>query len=549
MPETYLSFGQNTLFCRHNTIDESQPSILLVHGLGDSGLSFGGIFKDKRQDKINIVVPDLLGYGRSSHSPARNYSFDVHLDSLWKVIDHFRLKDITFVGHSMGGDLGALLCQQEVDLEKLQPQEPSLARGRRIKSFLNVEGNLTEKDLFISGEAVQAYQEGRFEEWFAWDFVYRRVYGEWCPRWLFGRLYLASLQFCDPAAFLQNAIELYRRYGPEAIQRAGNVYRELSIRKLFLFGQKSLHGKSREFASREGLHVYEVVGSHHWPMIDCAEEFYDVVFRFCRDEKGGVKLATSTSCEDDATSRRVAAVKVGPTAEYDDPSVRATLEASNIPWLIRKAREAQDDLLWKLYGSRAVRIADIGCGNGYHAAMFAARCSLYHGYERSSKMVEAARVSCAGFDNVTIIKGDAHDVKLESERYDVIWSLYFTAGNLREIRETLSDYDDAYLKENTYFIEIIRRFFAVLEEGGSLFLTVYKDTPQAEEAQRSFYWRTDQIVLTDVGSRFVATDKGFWSMRWTREGILDHLEKANVPRANVTFIDLNEIAWLVEARR
>jgi pimeloyl-ACP methyl ester carboxylesterase/SAM-dependent methyltransferase len=541
MPESYLSFGQTTLFCRHNKIREGCPSLLLVHGLGDSGLAFAEIFEDERFDAFNIVAPDLLGYGRSSHSPTRSYSFDVHLDCLWQIIDHFGLEQITLVGHSMGGDLGTLLCLQETNLARLQ--QSSLHKPR-ITRFLNVEGNLTKCDLFISGEAARAADEGRFDEWFAWDFTYRQVFGNWCRSWLFGRRYLASLQFCDPAAFLQNARELHGT-GSEA----GTRYRQLPIPKLFVFGQKSLHSESRGFALGAELEVHEVVGGHHWPMIDYAGDFYSVLFAFCQGEQVGGKIAEPQTCEEKAKRPPVAQVKVGPSAEYDDPSVRATLEDSNIPELIRQARKEQDRLLWDRYEGRQVRIADIGCGDGYHARIYAPQCAFYHGYEISPQMVEKARRRCADLQNVEIIEGDAQQVVLGSEKYDVIWCLYFGAGNLREFRKVLADYGGAYLDENTRFIDIIGRFYSALEEGGSLFLTLYKDTPQAEEAQRSFYWRTDQFVLTDFGSRFVATDKGFWSVRWTRESVLHHLEKAGVPRAKVTFMNLNEIAWLVEARK
>ena len=541
MPESYLSFGQNTLFCRHSTIVEHRPSLLLIHGLGDSGLAFAEIFEDRRFDAFNVVVPDLVGYGRSSHSPARSYSFDVHLDHLWRVIDHFGLEQITLVGHSMGGDLGSLLCLQEKAFAEMQ--QP-LLRKPRICRFLNVEGNLTHHDLFISGKAAEAGDAGRFEEWFAWDFTYQRVYGDWCRSWRFGRRYLASLQFCDPVAFLQNAGDLYRR-GAEA----GDRYRDVSIPKLFVFGQKSLHCKTRESALEVGLDVHEIVGSYHWPMIDYPEDFYDALFQFCQGERIGGRIAELKGCSGPAQRRPVAHVKVAPAAEYDDRSVRATLEAASIPWLIRQAREAQDRLLAERYEGRGARIADIGCGTAYHAEIYAPYCTFYHGYEISPEMVEEARRRCAGLPNVEIIAGDAHNAALRSETYDVAWCLYFGAGNLRELREVLSDYDDSYLDANPRFIGIFAKFFAALEVGGSLFLTIYKDTPQAEEAQRSFYWRTDQFVLTDFGSRFVATDKGFWSMRWTQESVLSHLEKAGIDRAKVTFLDLNEIAWLVEARK
>lgn len=544
MPETYLSVGQDTTYIRHNAIDASRASVLLVHGLGDSGLAFAEIFADPRCEEFNVVVPDLAGHGRSSRCPPEGYSFDLHLDHLSRVIDHFRLHDVTLVGHSLGADLGTLLCWRDLAVTNAGEQG-----APKIRRFLNVEGNLTKHDLFISREAQLASRDDRFAEWFQWHYAYRRVFGEWCQRWLFGRRYLASLQFCDPDAFRQNATELYERNRAGAVASTGTLYAELGLDRLFVFGQDSLRRESRWFARGNGLYVHEIAGSHHWPMIDCAEEFYDVLFRFCRGEPCGSKAAKPAKLSRKAPQRTVPHVKVAPAPAYDDPGVRKTLDSVNAPWLIRSARQAQDELLRRRYEHRAIRIADIGCGEAYLADVFAAECRLYHGYEVSPEMVTRARERCAKFPNVEIIAGDARQAKLASDTYDVVWCTYFTGGNLREPRAVLSEYDDLYLRENRYFIDVMRRFFATLAEGGALLLTLYKDTPQAEAAQRSFYARTDQLVLSDVGSRFVATDRGFWSARWSKRRVRAHLEKAGVPRKHVSFVDLNEIAWLVEARK
>jgi hypothetical protein len=158
-------------------------------------------------------------------------------------------------------------------------------RKARISHFFNVEGNLTQYDLFISGEAARADDAGRFDEWFAEDFLYQKVYGDWCRSWRFGRRYLASLQFCDPAAFLQNAKEL-----DEIGAEAGDRYREVSIPKLFVFGQKSLHCETHKFLLEVGFDVHEVTGSHHWPMIDYVEDFYGMLLRLCQGEQIGGRL-------------------------------------------------------------------------------------------------------------------------------------------------------------------------------------------------------------------------------------------------------------------
>lgn len=79
-----------------------------------------------------------------------------------------------------------------------------------------------------------------------------------------------------------------------------------------------------------------------------------------------------------------------------------------------------------------------------------------------------------------------------------------------------------------------------------MLLTVYKDVPEAEAAQWDFYEHAGQRVLTPKGSRFAATADGFWSVRFTTESMLSNLSACGIAETQVTFHDLNAIAWLVE---
>lgn len=284
MHEELVRKGQNTIFCRHNGIKKGDSSILLIHGLGESGLSFSEIFEDDRFDSFNVVAPDLVGYGKSSWSVSKNYSFAYHLDCLWEVIDHFMLDDITVVGHSLGGDLGTLLCRQ--DMCEYQGPERDDCVGR-IRRFINVEGNLTKHDLFISRRAHAADERGGFNKWFQERFLYGRVYRKWCgwgkKKGSFARRYLASLHFCDPEAFRQNAVEIYRRNHVQGSDSGGILYSALEIReKLYVYGAASLGRQGRRFLKKWNLKSEGVEDSYHWPMIDQPEAFYEILHAKCR---------------------------------------------------------------------------------------------------------------------------------------------------------------------------------------------------------------------------------------------------------------------------
>lgn len=237
--------------------------------------------------------------------------------------------------------------------------------------------------------------------------------------------------------------------------------------------------------------------------------------------------------------------------ESEDEAVQQTLTSSYCPEPIREARQRQDAILVERFQGGPYTIADIGCGTGYHGSIFAPSCRLYHGFEIAPEIAAMARDNWEkeGLDNAEVFPGDVAEAHLEEAFYDLVFCLYFTPGNFRDVSEDLRLYTDAYLDRNPKFIEVISRFYKAMTRGGSMFLTIYKDVPEAEAAQVDFYEHTGQHVITPKGARFVATAQRFWSVRWTRESMLSNLSACAIEEGEVVFHDLNTIAWLVEIKK
>jgi SAM-dependent methyltransferase len=237
--------------------------------------------------------------------------------------------------------------------------------------------------------------------------------------------------------------------------------------------------------------------------------------------------------------------------ESEDEAVKRTLESSYCPEPIRQARQRQDRILSERLRHGLYKIADIGCGNGYHAVMLAPFSLLYHGFEISPAIAATARDLWQKENIATaqVFVADAAEVELADEFYDVVLCLYFTPGNFRDKSDDLGLYSDAYLDRNPQFIRVMSRFYQALKIGGSMFLTTYKDVPEAEATQIDFYENTGQHVVTPRASRFVATAEGFWSARWTQESMLSNLSECGIRPDDVVFNDLNAIAWLVEIKK
>jgi len=237
-----------------------------------------------------------------------------------------------------------------------------------------------------------------------------------------------------------------------------------------------------------------------------------------------------------------------PGRESENQAVYRALTSSYCPEPIRQARERQDEILKERFEGRPYAIADVGCGTGYHGLIFGPGCRVYHGFEIAPEIAEVARAAWRekGLENAEVFLGDVGAATLEDDFYDLVFCLYFTPGNIREESDDLSVYTDAYLDQNPKFVATFANFYKAMKVSGKMFLTVYKDVPEAEAAQIDFYHHTDQRVVTPPGSRFVCTAEKFWSVRFTRASMLSNLRAMGIHPDDVLFNDLNAIAWLVE---
>lgn len=269
MKENFIQLEDGWFFVQHTGLDQGQPALLFIHGLGESGLCFKEAFDFPELKKFSLIVPDMLGYGRSSHALNGDYSMDSHVRRLWRLVDHLGLESFFIIGHSLGGDLSVLMAASD-------PKQ-------RIKGLVNIEGDLTPHDIFFSNKVVSAAEGGDFTKWFETDFKEELVLKGWGKKWASCRRYYASLQFCRPEAFLANAREIYQRNQPLPGRKeclTGITYAALQIPKIFCWGSESLAKGTLEFLELASLQHKKFEPAFHWPMIDQSQQFYTFVSNF-----------------------------------------------------------------------------------------------------------------------------------------------------------------------------------------------------------------------------------------------------------------------------
>lgn len=83
----------------------SENVVLLLHGKNFSGFYWKKIANDLVKMNYRVVIPDQVGFGKSSKPGHYQYSFGNLALNTKKLLGHLNIKKFIVVGHSMGGML------------------------------------------------------------------------------------------------------------------------------------------------------------------------------------------------------------------------------------------------------------------------------------------------------------------------------------------------------------------------------------------------------------------------------------------------------------
>jgi pimeloyl-ACP methyl ester carboxylesterase len=265
-----LNVPGGVLFYRRTRIDPQRLTLLFLHGLGDSGQAFREAFGQAGLRAYNLVVPDLPGYGKSSPAADEDYCFHRQMRRLYQLVDSLGIEKFAVVGHSMGGDIGTLMCAND--------------RQGRIRALVNIEGDLTAGDRFITDRAIAAEKAGDFELWLRRCFTEEIVPSVLSKYERTRRRYRASLRLCETYAFLQNCKEIYALNEDQPPHRHGiiaSIFDSLPVHKVFFWASESLSSRSQAYLKDKPYsHTPPFENSSHWIMIDQGEKFYKALARF-----------------------------------------------------------------------------------------------------------------------------------------------------------------------------------------------------------------------------------------------------------------------------
>lgn len=116
-------------------------TILLLHGKNFNGYYFESTAKSLNKEGFRVVMPDQIGFGKSSKPKQYQFSFHQLAENTKSIMDDLGIEKFMVLGHSMGGMLASRMAvMYPENVEKLILENPiGLEDYKRFSPYQNIE--------------------------------------------------------------------------------------------------------------------------------------------------------------------------------------------------------------------------------------------------------------------------------------------------------------------------------------------------------------------------------------------------------------------------
>ncbi|MGH8494062.1 MAG: alpha/beta fold hydrolase [Moraxellaceae bacterium] len=105
------------IFYLDNEKKDGRP-ILLIHGFGDSSMTWMHFARRLQHENFRVIAPDLLGFGQSARPADADYRFSAQARRMFALMQQLGVEKFHVAGNSMGGGIAG-------EMAATQPQKIS----------------------------------------------------------------------------------------------------------------------------------------------------------------------------------------------------------------------------------------------------------------------------------------------------------------------------------------------------------------------------------------------------------------------------------------
>ena len=215
-PSKYLNikvYGQDVRIAYMDVAAQGTPNghtVALLHGNNFGGFYFKGIIDALTKEGFRVIVPDQIGYGRSS-KPIAPYNLNSQSRNTFLILQHEKIDRIAIVGHSMGGMLAARFATQYPKVvERLVIYNPiGLTDGRYDRPMTPVEDTYQQTlktDYQSTRTSLSRYVAHNPKAWNDEFELYTRIRYSWTlsaewPRLAMVQSLITQMLYNDPVVY------------------------------------------------------------------------------------------------------------------------------------------------------------------------------------------------------------------------------------------------------------------------------------------------------------------------------------------------------------
>jgi len=262
-------------------------TVLLLHGKN----FFGAYWKDTiaflTENGYRVIVPDQIGFGKSS-KPNIHYSFHALAANTRKLLDTLNVKEVTVVGHSMGGMLATrfALMYPETASRLVLENPIGLEDYRTFVPYISVDEQYR-SELKTTAESIRTYHKTYFVNWspefgeYAEVAVRQRLSGEY-PRLAMSSALSYEMIYeqpvCHEFSHIKTRTLLVIGQSDRTVVGKARVKKEL----LPQVGQYPELGR-KTAKLIPGAKLVEIANVGHIPHLEMKDRFHDALLNFLKD--------------------------------------------------------------------------------------------------------------------------------------------------------------------------------------------------------------------------------------------------------------------------